>query len=591
MLAICLISAAVAGFAVSRSSGASAQAAPAPGSGTTAPAAPGSAQARADLTTMQSLLSSGSVSKQAALLVPPAKFAPGSKPIFPAGTAVTIHPGTLRPDGQQFGTVQASVGGKAVTLDLYSVQGHWHLIGVRTGAQTRAAVTPRPGSQPAMRLMGAKIASNYVPGKDEIKARAPVVLVHGFAPGKPANWGSDNAPDSMFAVVNQLHGTWVSAFDYSPTNGEWVDNNANGPTLARYIHAVSRASLAGQGNGKVIVVAHSMGGLLTRYAANVTIGDHQVADDIGMVITLGTPNTGTFEANIGETARSILCWEQTYNSQNVRLPSDFCKNWKALAGMSDFGPKIGDLKALPAQIPLFAIAGNETFHGQIGFAATDIPFGGDGVVSLPSALHHRPGGGTSSYTTIQNPGIFDVSATHGELPKNRDIIAMVHDLIRAYIAHHPAPVPAPVATPSPVLGGDAYWLADGGKWYVHDLWIQISRGSSGLTGEVGWNAGPCEFNNPSSEHCWGTAKVAFTSQQDGSLTGTYTTGSAYATSSGTPAGTFQGDPEAPKEGQSFRLIPVAPHHARDVGVLSNPDQHIGNQNLCQEGYWTMECGA
>ena len=360
---------------------------------------PGSAQARADLGQMQSLLSSGSVSKQAALLVPPARFAPGSKPIFPAGTAVTIHPGTLRHDGQQFGTVQASAGGKAVTLDLYSVQGHWHLIGVKTGAQTRAAVTSRLGSQPVMRLMGARIASNYVPTKDEIKARTPVILVHGFMPGSPANWGSDSDTASMFFKIDMTRGTWVSAFDYSPTNGEWVDNNANGPALAAYIHAVAQASKAGGGNGKVIIVAHSMGGLLTRYAA--TTGGE--AGDIGMVITLGTPNTGTFWADAGETARKTLCWEQTYNSQNVHLPSDFCRSWTALAGMSAFGPKIGLLPELPASIPLYAIAGNEIFHGQIGFAATDIPFDGDGVVSLSSALHHRPGGGTTSYTTIQNP--------------------------------------------------------------------------------------------------------------------------------------------------------------------------------------------
>ena len=150
------------------------------------------------------------------------------------------------------------------------MQGHWHLIGVKAGsAQTRAAVTPRPGSQPGVRLMSATLAVNTPPTWQQIRKRTPVILVHGFMPGNPSNWGSDGNPDSMFSVVNQLHGTWVLAFDYSPTNGEWADNNANGPALARYIHAVSQASTAGHGNGKVIVVAHSMGGLLTRYAANM----------------------------------------------------------------------------------------------------------------------------------------------------------------------------------------------------------------------------------------------------------------------------------------------------------------------------------
>ena len=120
------------------------------------------------------------------------------------------------------------------------------------------------------------------------------------------------------------------------------------------------------------------------------------------------------------------------NSQNVQLPSDFCRDWTALAGMSALGPKIGQLPELPSDIPLFAIAGNETIHMRLGLSVVDMPLGGDGVVSLSSALHHRPGGGTNSYTAIQNlPQVFDISAWHGALPQNRDIIAMVHDLISA----------------------------------------------------------------------------------------------------------------------------------------------------------------
>ena len=53
-----------------------------------------------------------------------------------------------------------------------------------------------------------------------------------------------------------------------------------------------------------------------------------------MVITLGTPNTGTFLSDAGEKARAILCWEQTYNAQNVQLPSNFCRDWTGLSPAS-----------------------------------------------------------------------------------------------------------------------------------------------------------------------------------------------------------------------------------------------------------------
>jgi pimeloyl-ACP methyl ester carboxylesterase len=557
---------------------------------------PGSAQARADLTRMQALLNTGSVSEQAALLAPPLKFAPGSGPVFPAGTTVTIRPGTFHADGQQFGTVQAGVsGGKAVTLALHSVQGHWRLFDIMTGpVQTRAKIIPAPGSQPGVRLMSATV--NIPPTKDQIKARTPVILVHGWMPGSPKDWGSDSDTASMFFRIDMTHGTWVSAFDYKPTNTEWASNPSNGPALAAYIRAVAQASKDGGGNGKVIIVAHSMGGLLARYAASMTIGDHRVADDIGMVITLGTPNTGSFWSDAGESARSILCWEQTYNSQHVQLPSDFCQDWTALAGMSALGPKIGQLPELPSEIPLYSIAGNEIIHLRLGLSVVDIPLGGDGVVSLSSALHRRPGGGTNSRTTIQNPPrMLDFSAMHGALPRNRDIIATVHDLISAYIATHPAPAPA--------LGGEAYWLAGGGHWQVHGMTLQISLGPSGLTGTETWNIYGQIVN--------GHARLTFTSNADGSLTGTYImptsamclrptqTATCYSYVQGGPLDYPQvptsDDPSNPQLGQTITLVPIAPMHAKQVYSSNSPAEFVGgNVNLCQVGLAApavLSCGA
>ena len=573
-LALCLAVAASAAGLVLSQRGGRAQAAAAPGK----PAAsPGSTQARADLTRMQALLNSGSASAQAALLAPPLKFAPGSSPIFPAGTAVTIRPGTLRTAGQ-FSTVQASLNsGKTVTLDLYAVQGHWRLFDITAGsAQTRAMVTPVPG----VRLMNATPAYNYVPLPKEIRQRTAVIFVHGWMPGNPSNWGSDSQPGSMYATIDWLHGTWVSAFDWSPTNGEWAGNPSNGPALAQYIHDVAQASKAGGGNGKVIIVAHSMGGLLTRYAANVWLGKDHVADDIGMVITLGTPNTGSFWSNAGDKARALLCWEQTYNSQNFQVPSDFCKDWTALSGMSAYGDKIASLPELPSRIPLYAIAGNEVIHIRLGLSVVDIPLGGDGVVTTSSALHKRSNGGPGSYTPIQNPPrMLDFSAMHGNLPQNKDIIAMVHDLIYAYIQAHPAPAPA--------LGGLAYWLNEGGYWYVHGMQLWISQGPSGLVGTETWNAGG---------NVWmGTEHLAFTLQPDGSLTGTYTDDPTYTQERANLYGVQPSD-IGMKKGDVIRMVPVMPRLSKTIYVTQPQfNDSGGNFYRCQQGLQvpnpSLYCGA
>ena len=294
VLALCAaVAAAAVGFALSR-----VHPAAAPRSGSTAaPSAPqpGSTQARADLTRMQALLNSGSASQQAALLVPGVKFVSGGTgPLFGAGTKVTIRQGTFRSSGHS-GTVTADLSaGAQVTLDLYSMQGHWYLYKVRAGAQTSARITGRPGVTSAQLMADVVPAPNHIPTPAEIGLRTPVILVHGL--GEQASTWTDGGSGSMFSRVDSINGVMTLTYDYSQANHEWVDNISNGPGLAFYIKHVAQASRdyrspdGARGPGKVIVVAFSLGGLITRYAA--TTGGE--AGDISKVITIGVPNTGSF---------------------------------------------------------------------------------------------------------------------------------------------------------------------------------------------------------------------------------------------------------------------------------------------------------
>ena len=284
-----VVSISAASIVLSLKPGSSAQ--PTAGSAAAAPSGPppGSAQARADLSQMQTLLNSGSVSAQSALLAPPLKFAPGSGPIVSAGKTVTIRPGTLRSDGQ-FGLVEASVSnGTTDTLGLSAVQGHWRLYAVKAGSvQTKAKISAAPGGPVRAQLLSA--TSYACPDLSMIGKRTPVVFIHGYT-GKPSDWGSDYDPASMFFKIDMMHGTYVLAFDYSKASTSWVTNQAIGPDFASYIDCVAQASKTAHGPGKVIVVAHSMGGLATRYAATKGVNASTVAGDIAMVITWVSPRS------------------------------------------------------------------------------------------------------------------------------------------------------------------------------------------------------------------------------------------------------------------------------------------------------------
>jgi pimeloyl-ACP methyl ester carboxylesterase len=554
--------------------------------GTAAPAAPapGATQARADLATMQSLLNSGSIARQAALLAPPLKFASGSGPVVPPGTTITIQPGTLHASGQH-ATVRAHLsGGTAVTLYLAAVKGHWRLYDATTGAQTSARVTGQSGTA---RLMAATVWVNYMPTEDQIKQKWPVIFIHGIG-GQGSDWGAvgddhqtPTDSNSMLYKVNQVTGTYVLSFNYDTggpdsANTKWVDNAASGPAFAKYVNQVAAVSKKAGGPGKVIVVAFSMGGLVTRYAAA-----YGAAGSIAMVTTIGTPNLGTPAANF----RQFIC----YNLITRPFVPDQYQNicgWSGADALTAFNHQISALPMLPSSIStVHAIAGNEFFVKSILGAHVGAWWGGDGIVPLYSALAKRPGGSHDTFKSVMNPLIpGNISAWHLNLQTNSQVIQLVTGYVADWIRENPVqPIPAAPAA----LGGDAYWLADGGTWNVHGLQLQISRGPSGLTGTQTWNAG----GNIEIGH----AQLAFTSNADGSLTGTYTADGTHTYAKTPPAG-FIPEPDSalPQQGQTIRLVPVSPHLAKSVYNGNSPSLFVGgNTNLCQADLpnASQYCGA
>lgn len=126
-----------------------------------------------------------------------------------------------------------------------------------------------------------------------IGAEVPVIMVHGFR-GNYQDWGSVTSTSSFAGRVNNIPGVAVAhLFSYNTYN--WVDDPGSGLKLAKTIDCISQLSERSGGKGKVIVVGYSMGGLVARDALSHRSSDGQraIADEVGQVVTIGTPHIGT----------------------------------------------------------------------------------------------------------------------------------------------------------------------------------------------------------------------------------------------------------------------------------------------------------
>lgn len=253
------------------------------------------------------------------------------------------------------------------------------------------------------------------PAAPDLGTAIPVLLVHGFGEG-PGVW-SEGAP-SMAGAIGAIPGVKVVSFDYKAKNTQWVTNHLIGACLATWI--TSLAGAAG-GPGKVIIVAHSMGGLAVRCAVDPkcvntdntgTPWPAADAHQIRLVITLGTPNTGSFAVTAGgklTSAGRIACPAILALKISPNLPQQPCPdvlgelfggNSPAAQAM-EVGPDgkpskaLSALPPLPSTIALDAIAGQITttttsLFGNPPFLVSGPNFPGDLIVSPASALDGAP---------------------------------------------------------------------------------------------------------------------------------------------------------------------------------------------------------
>lgn len=109
--------------------------------------------------------------------------------------------------------------------------------------------------------------------------RLPVLLIHGYGCNS-GYWHRMRRPFDDAGIVYR-------AIDLEPV---FADIEAYGPLVAQAVEALCRES----GQDRVIIVAHSMGGLAARAYLRQCGNEH-----IARVITLGSPHHGTGIANFG----------------------------------------------------------------------------------------------------------------------------------------------------------------------------------------------------------------------------------------------------------------------------------------------------
>jgi hypothetical protein len=250
------------------------------------------------------------------------------------------------------------------------------------------------------------------------------------------------------ALSKQLGNTaYLSLFNYSNYDTDWVTNPNIGPALSHQIACLATSSREDGGTGKVIVIAHSMGGLAIRWAATKSSNAAEVTNDLGLVITLGTPNDGSGWANAALQFLTMICTSSTLYGRTPAAPSDsFCTNWGALNGFADDSKEIKSLLWLPSNIPVYAIAGDATINVPLFFETDSVNTDSDLIVAEHSAIEGvsqtGEGGGSDVVPCIWNlpEQLFSgPNCWHSALTHNYSVEQKVISAINRYIASQAAP--------------------------------------------------------------------------------------------------------------------------------------------------------
>ncbi len=230
----------------------------------------------------------------------------------------------------------------------------------------------------------------------------PVLLVHGFLSDAREGWSGGDGPGPIEQALRDRNHA-VDSFDYKDHATRWVSHPEIGPRLADRILELGQGYKEQCGDGKVVVVAHSMGGLAARCALAVECGRREnVAEAVGLVITLGTPHLGSHlrDANgrdvafasttLGIFATCLAVAPKAYALGQNEFRKTMCETLEALTG-SEAGraftvgsERLAALPPFPQGVAVRSLAGRINLVAPT-WRSADIYDIGDIAVSTQSA--------------------------------------------------------------------------------------------------------------------------------------------------------------------------------------------------------------
>lgn len=328
------------------------------------------------------------------------------------------------------------------------------LIPAKTGGYTTKVV---PAATTAQTVTTCQGRENLSPAPDRAvstSADVTIILLHGWQWNRRCQWSVEEAalvgPDPSYAdftTFDPYNDIWrplvadiradatlsvranVFVYRYATT----LSPATNASLLFEKIQSESRIS---KRTGSILVLGHSMGGLVARYLDRL-----DTQRWLGGIVTIGTPHLGT----------KLASWKVT----KILLPSP---------GLDALGTNVvnNDIP-LPATARLHAIRGNlpcnltlttlagpfdlmlkEVWQTECKAAGIVSPGVGvsDGIVAHTSAIpSQNPNQVASSYVAAGD----GETAKHTDLPTNGRVRAEVVTRLRSYL---PAALPAAVATVS-----------------------------------------------------------------------------------------------------------------------------------------------
>ncbi|MBI4021396.1 MAG: alpha/beta fold hydrolase [Candidatus Aenigmarchaeota archaeon] len=285
----------------------------------------------------------------------------------------------------------------------------------------------------------------------------PVLLVHGLFVDPvedPATWAfmKDRLQDDSFQVFISDYAPGNCGL-FTPSGCAAGDIKGYAATLLTEVNAVKQQT----GAAKVDIVAHSMGGLVSRWYLQKLGGSANVQT----FITLGTPHDGSEVAYYED----LLC---------VLFPLTCSIPWTAVDQMTPGSSFLDSLNtaAFPGTDGFYTVAGTAGFTGPFSqLTSLILPGPDDGMVSFASA-HHPLAAGTATFPL-----------NHSALPQSETVYQQVKVLLLGLMPPSP-PQPLSAATDAeglPLLQG----MLQPGQAAIHTLtmlpaqqaWIAATGGA------------------------------------------------------------------------------------------------------------------